>query len=180
MRFHLSSTTVFLAATGLFLSACATPPGGGFDNADYWERASIEEAAFVDSAVLQKTLHKDIATCVRAVRDIERLAPMREAFPPEYSPGADGDIDKARLERWQTPEREGMLRTEAYPYVDFETCMRHHGWQRTRAMPKEMARESRAQYLTNMGYDTKPAAKASYDSSEETIQENQDQYNLNQ
>lgn len=119
-----------------------------FNKAEYWQRSDIREAAYMDPVKAQDLLHRHISQCVSTVKEQESMAALRGAMPPE-KPG-DGN-----LARWDTPERDGYLRAEHYPYHDFESCMIHKGWERAAYLPQDVANNSRAAYLDHVHPDRK-------------------------
>ena len=119
-------------------------------NADYWQRADLRTAAYMDEVELQYTLNRDVARCTAEVRDQERLAALRNAMPAEGR-GVDPKRAGGYMAGWDTPERDGYLMAEHYPFHDFETCMIHRGWERVSTVPRDVAKRSREAWKDHAG-----------------------------
>lgn len=143
--------------TPLFIGACAAvliTLGGCSTNidkeklgehADFWQRSDTTSAIYTRGPKAQQMLNRDITNCVVAVRELNRLGALRHAFPGN-SP-ADPSSPQGKIDKFDTPERTGYLRSEHHPYVDFETCMLHHGWERIEHVPYSVAERSRDTYI---------------------------------
>lgn len=138
-----------LAGAALFaLAACHSLPP--LEEAYYWGRTDVTEAAYLEGPKAQQMLHRDMSRCVVELREMERLGSLRNAIPASTRKNGivpDPSTDEGRLAEWETPERDGMLRSEFSDYHDFETCMQAKGWQRMEHMPYEMATRARKNYL---------------------------------
>lgn len=136
---------VFAACIALVVCAACTPTAAIWRKADYWQRSNIRDSVQLDSVKAQTWLNRDIAQCVTAVKDQERLAALREAMPADGSSYADPA--QARLAVWDTPERDGYLRAEHMPFHDFESCMVYRGWERIDTVTPKLAAQSRAAWM---------------------------------
>lgn len=142
----------------LALTACGTGMNTEIDqNGRYWERADTTDAIFQQGPKAQQMLFQDIARCVSTINEMQRLGAIKNAIPAEtFNAGAEKDsVDAAnnRLAKYDTPEREGYMRTEYYDYTDFETCMSDKGWQRIKYINYEVASKARTDYLETIGYE---------------------------
>lgn len=157
----------------LGLAACnALPP---VEEAYYWGRTDVTEAAYLEGPKAQQMLHRDISRCVVEIREMERLGSLRNVLPADtrkYGIVPDPATAQGQLAEWETPTRDGYLRAEFSDYQDFETCMQAKGWQRMEHMPFEMAERSRKNYLQTIrgqSYQSKTAgAKTNVSDKKET------------
>jgi hypothetical protein len=123
-------------------------------DAHYWQRSNFRESMHADTVQLQEMLNRDISVCTADVRDMNRTNNIRKAMPANKA--LDKNNPAATLSEWETPERDGYLRAEHYPYHDFETCMIAKGWERTEDVPKPVVKKSKENYWKTLGVDTKP------------------------
>jgi hypothetical protein len=110
------------------------------DRADYWQRAQTSSALHLQGPKAQQQLHIDIATCTNEIREVRRLERVRAAIPADQ-------VGAGTLDAWETPERDGYLRTEHHQYHDFETCMQYKGWQRTAYLPHDEVNKANRDYV---------------------------------
>jgi len=151
-----------LVAT-LALGACAAnSPNEIVNKGQYWQRASVSDAAYMQGPKAQQMLNNDIATCVSELRELERLGQLRDAIPANPHDGRVLSSDEMALDAFETPERTKYLLSEHGNYHDFETCMIAKGWERVKYVPYSVAHESRKNYLKNhVDYEYEPPV--SYD-----------------
>jgi hypothetical protein len=128
----MASKFGFLAAVGTLvaLSACAyTPPVGQA----YWQRVEDNSALYMTGPKAQQQLDEDIATCVREVDELVELGALRKKMPPdthsEYHRALESSGD---LDWYDTPTRFGDKKVSHKDFQDYESCMRHRGWERVR------------------------------------------------
>ena len=150
----------------LFLSAFAvialTGCGAGMnkeldENARYWQRKDTTDAIYQQGPKAQQMLFQDIANCTASINELQRLGAIREAVPAETFDSRGEPIDpntpKGRLAKWDSPSREGYMRTEYYDYHDFEGCMDFKGWERTKYNNYKTVDRARDTYLETLGIE---------------------------
>jgi hypothetical protein len=103
---------------------------------NYWQRSNTDSALYLVGPKAQHQLHKDIASCVNNLQELQRLGPLKDAIPPDTSRNQVPDYNpkNTSVATFDTPDRDGMLYAEYYDYVDFEGCMKEKGWQRAVAL----------------------------------------------
>lgn len=144
---------LLLSFSTLAVAACAVPPK--LEDAQYWQRKNATSALYLRGPKAQQTLHKDLATCVTEINELERLGPLREALPADTNNGKvpDPNSSEGRLKKWDSPKRDGYLYAEHFDYTDFEGCMDHKGWERVEHLPYVQATQARKEYLKTLyGY----------------------------
>lgn len=129
----------FVPVALLALSACSTPK---IDNGQYWQRASVSDAAYQQGPKAQQMLNRDIGRCVTELRELEGLGSIKDAIPSDIT-GRALNPDEMKLADWDSPERDGMLLAEHTDYTDFEGCMMSKGWERIKYVPYDVAEKSR-------------------------------------
>lgn len=152
MTFKLK-TLALLSLPALALTACQVPPK--LEDAQYWQRKNATSALYLRGPKAQQTLHKDIATCVTEINELERLAPLKENIPANTQNGQVPDPNSARgrMNKWDSPKRDGALYAEHFNYTDFEGCMDYKGWERVENLPYDQATQARHNYLETLyGY----------------------------
>ncbi len=135
------------ACHGSGLSGAHTPQ---IENAKYWQRNTASSALYLQGPKAQQLLHKDIATCVNEIKELQRLGEIRRSIPANYNSGNEIETRTAaqqELDAWDTPERDGYLYNEHVDYADFETCMGAKGWERVEHLPYDEAELARKEYL---------------------------------
>jgi hypothetical protein len=142
------------------LGACTShSPREIVDKGQYWQRASVSDAAYTQGPKAQQMLNNDIATCVSELRELERLGQLRDAIPANPHDGRVMSSDELALNAYETPERTKYLLSEHGNYHDFETCMIAKGWERVKYVPYSVAHESRKNYMKNhVDYEYEPPA----------------------
>lgn len=152
------SALLLASFSALSLAAC----GSGMtheieENGRYWQRIDTSDAIYQRGPKAQQMLFQDIARCTSELNELERLGAVRNAIPADSFDKdlkkVDPDSPEGRLARWDTPERDGYLRTEHLDYHDFEGCMTFKGWERVKYVNYETAKRARDTYLDNMGYE---------------------------
>lgn len=156
------SVQLIVAGTLLLgLSACgetASTRQALIKNANFWQRASVSEAAYMDGPKSQQMLQRDIARCVTELRELEQLGTIRNAIPAENARYRRPQSAEHEMSKWDTPERDAYLLAEHGDYHDFETCMIDKGWERVEHVPYDVAKKSRENYveaITGQRYRTK-------------------------
>ena len=131
------------------------------DKGQYWQRVHTSSALYLRGPKAQQMLNRDIARCVVELRELERLGAVKNAIP-EYAAGLVLSEDEARMEGWDTPERDNNLFIEHTNYTDFEGCMLYRGWERIKYVPFDVAEQAQEVYVeTHSQYKTK-AEKMEY------------------
>lgn len=115
------------------------------DYGQYWQRITSSDAIYTRGPKAQQMLNQDIARCVREVNELERLGALPEVIPADENPA---NKSETKLDRYDTPERDGALYREMLDYHDFETCMYSKGWERVRYVPYDVSAESRDDYVS--------------------------------
>lgn len=130
-----------MAGSVLALAACAVP--GPPVHQAYWQRVEDTSALWMKGPKAQQQLDQDIARCVREVDEMVELDALRETTPPdthgEYHSAlkASGDLDY-----YDTPTRLGDHKVAHTDFHDFESCMRTQGWERTKFIRYQTARQA--------------------------------------
>lgn len=171
MRFSLFISG--LAATAA-LAACGTySPNEIVDKGQYWQRASVSDAAYMQGPKAQQMLNNDIAACVAELRELERLGQVRDAIPANPHNDQVLSSEEMALKNYEEPERVKYLLSEFGDYHDFETCMIAKGWERVKYVPYSVASESRKNYMKNhVNYKYTPPSKSTgYYADEQTQQD---------
>jgi hypothetical protein len=153
-------TSLLLLAgfSALALSACGTSMTREIeDNGRYWQRVDTTDAIYQRGPKAQQMLFQDIARCTAELNEQERLMPIRNTVPAEAFDENANKIDPlspaGRMANWDTPERDGYMRTEHLEYHDFEGCMTAKGWERVEYMDAQTKTRARDTYLANIGYE---------------------------
>ncbi|MBI1214807.1 MAG: hypothetical protein GC185_03190 [Alphaproteobacteria bacterium] len=113
----------------------------------YWEKVQDKDALWMTGPKAQQQLDEDIATCVREVDELVELDALRETTPPdthsEYHRAlkASGDLDY-----YDTPTRYGEHMVSHSDFHDFDSCMRHSGWERVKFVRYQTARQAQSTY----------------------------------
>jgi hypothetical protein len=113
----------------------------------YWQRVEDNSALYMTGPKAQQALDENIAACVREVDELVELGALRETTPPdthsEYHRAlqASGDLDF-----YDTPTRHGERMVSHTQYHDFDSCMRHMGWERVRFVRYQVAKQSQETY----------------------------------
>ena len=120
------------------------------DQGEYWQRADVTEATYMEGPKVQQLLHRDISRCVAEIREEVRLGQIKR--PVDKNTAFDRDVvdksvDRQKMDRWDTPDHNGYLLAEHNDYDDFETCMQAKGWERLEHVPYSVAQKSRENYI---------------------------------
>ena len=153
----------------------ACSPVKKIDEAQYWQRTSASEAAYLQGPKVQQMLNLDISRCVTELRELERIGVIENAIPVDRS-GSLRDPDAEDIRRLGTVERYGYLRAEDRPYHDFETCMHAKGWQRIKYVPYDRVDRAQNDYLSTLG---ERARKKVTSEASKTTANNRNDYDLN-
>ncbi|HNQ92389.1 MAG TPA: hypothetical protein PKI93_05595 [Alphaproteobacteria bacterium] len=144
-------------AVALSLSACADMEYEFENNARYWQRSGTTDAIYQQGPKAQQMLFQDMANCTAVVNEMERMGAIKESVPAETW---DKDAHKivagspeSRMGSWDTPERDGYMRTEMYDFHDFEGCMNFKGWERVKYVNYKTEERARDTYLDTIGYE---------------------------
>lgn len=124
------------------------------EDAKYWQRKNASSALYLQGPKAQQILHKNIATCVSEIKELEKLGEIRRAIPANYNTGNTLEprtASQQELDQWDSPERDGFLHSEHLDYHDFETCMDSKGWERLEYLPYTAADKARKDYLSRYG-----------------------------
>lgn len=153
IKLYALSCTAVLA-----LTACSTEMKKEFDeNGRYWQRVDTTDAIYQQGPKAQQILFQDLANCTAIVNEMERMGAIKEAVPAEtYDKNANRilpNTPEARLGNWDTPERDGYMRTEMYDFHDFEGCMTYKGWERVKYVNYKTDERARDTYLDTIGYE---------------------------
>ena len=153
-----TSLLLLSAISALSLAGCTNQISKELDeNARYWQRKDTTDAIYQQGPKAQQMLFQDIANCTASVNELQRLGAIREAVPAETFDANDGpvspDSPEGRLAKWETPKRNGYMRTEFYDYTDFEGCMDFKGWERTKYNNYKTVDRARETYLDTMGIE---------------------------
>lgn len=149
LRFSL---VIGCAVVGL-LSACSSDTVSLADlknKAHFWQRSDATSAIWQRGPKAQQLLNKDIAQCVVEIRELERLGTIKRAIPNDTNPRGDvyePGTPRGKMAIWDTPERDGYMRSEHSDYHDFETCMMAKGWERVENVPYNVAETGREVYV---------------------------------
>lgn len=147
MRF---SHILFSAISILILAGCSAKEARiDVTKGQYWQRATVSEAAYMQGPKAQQMLNEDIASCVSELKELERLGQLRDAIPTNEFTGQVLSADEQALQTWDEPERVRYLLAEHGNYHDFETCMVSKGWERVKYVPFDVAHRARKNYLKN-------------------------------
>lgn len=152
-----TSLLLLSAFSVLSLAACTDMNKELDDNARYWQRRDTTDAIYQQGPKAQQMLFQDIAFCTASINELQRLGAIREAVPAETFDSSGNpihpDSPEARLGNWDTPSREGYMRTEYYDYTDFEGCMDNKGWERTKYNNYKAVDKARDTYLETIGVE---------------------------
>lgn len=150
----------------LMLSACDAPRD--YRDGEYWQRKAPSESVYQHGPKAQQMLQRDIARCTSELRELERLDVIRSGFPADrvarqhdknsVSSYPDPDGQRANLEEFDYPDRDGYLLAENGDYWDFEGCMMSKGWEREMYVPYATVQKSQADYV-NAVEDSRYRAK---------------------
>jgi hypothetical protein len=127
------------------------------EDARYWQRIDTTDSIYQRGPKAQQMLFQDMAGCTAEINELRRLGAIRNAVPAETFDKGNNRIEpnspQDRMARWDTPERDGALRSEHKPYSDFETCMTYKGWERVEFVNYETKERARDDYLDAIGYE---------------------------
>lgn len=149
-------TGLLLTTTVAGLAACANTGHSQKDlhtEGQYWQRSSASSAIYMRGPKAQQMLNRDIATCVTDLKELRRLGSLKNIFPAGLDENGfpiDPDSPEGRMATFDTPERDGDLRTEVFDYSDFESCMDTKGWERVEYLPYARAKAARANYTATI------------------------------
>lgn len=149
---------LFSCLTTLVLAGCGTNMTREFEeNGRYWQRIGTTDAIYQQGPKAQQILFQDMANCTAVINEMERLGAIKEAVPAEtWDTNADKIVagsPQSRLANWDTPERDGYMRTEMYDFHDFEGCMTSKGWERVKYVNYKTEERARDTYLDTIGYE---------------------------
>ena len=147
---------LMLGLSVLALSGCYGMVQESEMNGTYWQRIDTTDAIYQRGPKAQQMLFQDIANCTATLNEMERLGAIRSSVPPETFDKAYNHVDpnspQGRMARYDTPERNGYIRTENLEFHDFETCMTSKGWERTKYVNPDVRDRARDDYLDAIGY----------------------------
>ena len=139
---------LFLGISALATAAGCTTGKPKVDNAQYWQRANASEAAYIYGPKAQQLLNRDIGRCVTELRELESLGQIKDAIPTNHR-GRLLNPDEMEMRSIDSPERDGYLFAEHKNYDDFESCMYHAGWTRTRSISYEATARAEKSFFDN-------------------------------
>ncbi|HAJ89861.1 MAG TPA: hypothetical protein DCM27_02420 [Rhodospirillaceae bacterium] len=152
-----TSLLLLSAFSVLSLAACTDMNKELDENARYWQRKDTTDAIYQQGPKAQQMLFQDIANCTATINELQRLGAIREAVPPETFDNngnvINPDTPDGRLANWDSPKRNGYMRTEYYDYTDFEGCMDNKGWERTKYNNYKMVDRARDTYIDTIGVE---------------------------
>lgn len=153
-----TSLLLLSAFSVLSLAGCTNQMSKELDeNAHYWQRKDTTDAIYQQGPKAQQMLFQDIALCTATINEMQRLGAIREAVPREtFDSNANvitPDSPEARMAEWESPKRNGYMRTEYYDFTDFEGCMDNKGWERTKYNNYKTVDRARDTYLDTMGIE---------------------------
>ncbi len=159
-----TSLLLLSAFSVLSLAACTDMKKELDENARYWQRRDTTDAIYQQGPKAQQMLFQDIAFCTASINELQRMGAIREAVPPETFDSNGNPINPdspdGRLANWDSPKREGYMRTEYYDYTDFEGCMDNKGWERTKYNNYKTVDRARDTYLDTIGVERYRATMA--------------------
>lgn len=113
----------------------------------YWQRIEDNSAMYMTGPKAQQTLQENIAGCAREVDELVQLDALRGKSPPdthiEYQRALQESGD---LDFYDTPTRYGDKKVAHKDFQDFESCMRHKGWERVRYVRYQTSLKARSDY----------------------------------
>lgn len=134
----------------LALTACGNQVAKkDLNKAQYWQKSSVSDAAYLQGPKVQEMLNRDIANCVATLKELERIGVIRNAIPADNM-GRILDRDEEQYMAYDTPDRFGGLNLETGDYHDFEGCMLTKGWERTQFVPYTVSGRARQTYLKSV------------------------------
>lgn len=164
------TSLLFISAAAIALSACAQDIRHELEtDAQYWQRVDTTDAIYQRGPKAQQMLFRDIARCTTELKELERLGALRNTIPNDaygQKDPANTNSPEARMADWDSPERQGYLYAEHYPYSDFETCMTYKGWERTNYVNNDTKNRSWNDYIDAIGaqkYRTVTSARKTED-----------------
>ena len=117
------------------------------DNAQYWQRVKASETTYINGPKAQQLLNRDIARCVTELKELERVRQIKEGIPGD---SIDNKTDEEkRLANIDAYDRDGYLYAEHKDYQDFESCMAHSGWERTKTLSYEAEHRGKKNFFLN-------------------------------
>lgn len=152
------SLLLLSAFSVLALTACGTDMNKELEeNARYWQRKDTTDAIYQQGPKAQQMLFQDMARCTSDINELQRLGAIRNAVPAKTFDQNAGTITQgsplSRMESWNSPDRDGYMRTEYYDYTDFEGCMDFKGWERVKYNNYKTVDRARDTYLDTMGIE---------------------------
>lgn len=147
------SVSLLLAGTLMLgLAACSEGPSNRqmlVDRADFWQRASVSDAALMDGPKSQQMLYRDIARCSTEMNELEYLGTARDTMPvnsktSEYRHPTPPQRD---VTKWESEGRNSYQLAERGKYMNFEGCMVDKGWERIEHVPYDIATKDRPAYV---------------------------------
>lgn len=153
-----NSLLLLSAFSILSLTACGTGMNKELEeNARYWQRKDTTDAIYQQGPKAQQMLFQDISRCTSDINELQRLGALRNAVPPETFDQNGNIIDpnspRGRMADWDSPSRDGYMRTEYYDYTDFEGCMDFKGWERVKYSNYKTVDRARDTYIDTLGIE---------------------------
>ncbi|MBL1146483.1 MAG: hypothetical protein HND56_05450 [Pseudomonadota bacterium] len=113
----------------------------------YWQRIEMHSALYMTGPKAQQQLEQNIAGCVREIDELVELEALRETTPPEtHSAYHKALKESGDLDYFETPARFKDMRIDHSDFHDFESCMRHKGWERVQYVRYQHADKAKKNY----------------------------------
>ena len=147
---YMTLTVALTMMTACSTSSEPVPPQHIFKDPHFWQRTETSSMIYQRGPKAQQMLNRDISRCVTEIRELDRLGALRTATPGDTKANGmvpDPKTPEGAMDQWETPERDGYLRSEYLEYHDFETCMMAKGWERIEHVPYDVAEQGRSDYI---------------------------------
>lgn len=138
-------TSICVLAGTLLTTACTPKPQNLADA--YWQRIESHSALYLTGPKAQQQLEQNIAGCVRVIDELVELDALRETTPPDTHSAYHKALNKSGdLDYFETPARYKDMRVAHTDFHDFESCMRHEGWERVRYVRYQQSDKAKHTY----------------------------------
>lgn len=141
---RIGTLTSICVLTAVLATGC-TPKRNMADA--YWQRIEMHSALYLTGPKAQQQLEQNIAGCVREIDELVELEALRETTPPEtHSAYHKALKESGDLAYFETPARYKDMRIDHSDFHDFESCMRHKGWERVQYVRYQHADKAHKNY----------------------------------